>query len=298
MANRFDSYMFAIGSRHPAIKVVKQFLNAHHRVSQFNLPLTDEFNSQTSAALAEYQQYKILRDRRGVMNGETYSAMGRDMGAVRIKMATIFDPTLAALLTANSNPNSIDRALPTGEVTLAKTLYRDSLKYENVRIHNYKYFDLPFGISQPDTTLMTPNGEIYAPPAVYSKDFSGESNERKSTFIHEMCHVWQWQRNIKNVKWEAIKEKFAHGSSYDEEAYKYKIELYYDLKQFGLEQQATMIEDYYRVQICGMDFAQYRGQYRIQNDVSTPKAKDHARRILFHVLSTFLIKPEYLGENP
>lgn len=189
------------------------------------------------------------------------------------------------------------RDLTPGEIQLAKTFYRDSLKYDNVKIHDYKYLDLPFGISQPDTTLMTPNGEIYAPSSVYSKDYSAESNDLKGSYIHEMCHVWQWQRNIKNIKYQAIKEWYAHSGNYNE-SYKYTVGTYHKIDYYGLEQQASIIQDYYRVQICGMDFVQFNGQYRVQNDVSTPKAKDTARMLLFHVLSTFLIKPEYYGKNP
>ena len=211
------------------------------------------------------------------------------------------DSTLAAMFTPNLNMNSVDRDLTPGEITLAKSIYRDSLKYENVKIHNYKYLDLPFGIaSQPDTTLMTPNGEIYAPPSVYSADFSGESNDWKAIFLHEMCHVWQWQRNIKNIKVDAAKEWWAHNGSYDD-AYKYTANahiMFPNFDKLGLEQQATIIEDYYRVQICKLDFVQHNGQYRIQNDVSTPKAKEEARLAVYYTLSTFLIKPEYLGKNP
>ena len=75
MTDQLNSYMFAIGSRHPVIKIIKEFLNMHPNVSQFNLPLTDEFNSQVAVSLAEYQRHKMLSTCNGVMNFETYSAM-------------------------------------------------------------------------------------------------------------------------------------------------------------------------------------------------------------------------------
>ena len=80
MANQFSSYVFAIGSRHPVIKIIKEFLNTQPKVSQFNLPLTDEFNSQVAASVAEYQRHKLLPVCNGVMNFETYSVMGKDIG--------------------------------------------------------------------------------------------------------------------------------------------------------------------------------------------------------------------------
>lgn len=48
------------------------------------------------------------------------------------------------------------RALTAGEVVLAKRVFKDSIDYTKVKIHNKKYI-----VVQPNNSGMTPNGEIY-----------------------------------------------------------------------------------------------------------------------------------------
>ncbi len=91
------------------------------------------------------------------------------------------------------------RRMTSGELTLARSIFENTIDYNKVWIHNEKY--LP---GQGERTAMTPNGEMYYPDAVYSSDFSSQSmpGERETVagashlFIHEMMHVWQYQKGM------------------------------------------------------------------------------------------------------
>ncbi|MCJ2918470.1 type IV secretion protein Rhs [Escherichia coli] len=89
------------------------------------------------------------------------------------------------------------RRMTSGELTLARSIFENTIDYSKVWIHNEKY--LP---GQGERTAMTPNGEMYYPDAVYSSDYSSQTmpGDRETVagashlFIHEMMHVWQYQK--------------------------------------------------------------------------------------------------------
>ena len=57
------------------------------------------------------------------------------------------------------------RSLTEGEIKLAKPIFKDSIDYSLVRVHDEKYI-----FFQPGNSGMTPNGEIYVDGA-YSADY-------------------------------------------------------------------------------------------------------------------------------
>lgn len=293
---RFQHLMFSVGSRHPAIHFIKQFLNKYSRVGIFNLTPTPEFDLQTQSALAKYQTYKRLAST-GVMDVKTWASIGVDMNSIEIQMAGMSDPLVNKLLNKFFGGG---RGLSADEIKLAQTVYKSSIDYNKVIVHKGKYFDLPFGLSQPDNTLMTPNGEIYAPPNVYSSDYASYvSQDMKAIFIHEMCHVWQWQRNIKNIKTEGLYGQISNLGDY-EEMYKYKLQKYIwagttenDLAEYGLEQQAAIIEDYYRVVLNNLALSSNRKGQNCQNTQPLNDIKD----LLKFILKKFIANPSYLGSS-
>lgn len=141
---------------------------------------------------------------------------------------------------------------------------------------------------------MTPNGEIYAPPDIYSNGYTGESDDFKAIIIHEITHVWQWQRNIKNVRTSAAGEFICHGLNYDA-AYYYKLQEYVDLKEFGLEQQATIVEDYYRVFITPrLTFTtDAKGKTRNLNFSDPNYSIKETKRFFEQTMSKFTTNPNY-----
>ena len=89
------------------------------------------------------------------------------------------------------------RALTPGEIKMLRPIFKNSIFYEEVYVHNGDW--LPFGM-QDDETIMTPNGQLYCPKTTFREDYSTLSkseNNIKGWFIHEMTHVWQWNRGYR-----------------------------------------------------------------------------------------------------
>jgi len=134
-----------------------------------------------------------------------------------------------------------ERALTAGEIALAQRLYKNSINYSTVKIHDEKYLFI-----QPDNSGMTPNGEIYVAGAkTYFADYSIEGVYERGFFIHEMAHVWQYQLNILSPIGAAINERILNVFDYDK-AYDYELVASKDLLTYRIEQQAQIIEDFYR----------------------------------------------------
>lgn len=169
------------------------------------------------------------------------------------------------------------RNLTPGEEKIAREVYKTSIDYSKVKVHDGKYF---FG--QPGNSGMTPNGEIYASSGAYHTDYSAENAHTQGFFIHEMAHVWQHQNDILNVVWSAFLEQISHGFDYNK-AYPYLLDANKNILNYDIEQQASMIEDYFRVVKRNIDFR----QGRIQNGGT--KAEKTA--LLTAVLSSFITAP-------
>ena len=170
------------------------------------------------------------------------------------------------------------RKLTHNEIAIAKKVFKDSLDYQKIRIHNEKY-----AFFQPNNSGMTPNGEIYVHGA-YRKDYSSAVPQLKAFFIHEMVHVWQYQLKILNPVTAAIGESIRHVFSY-EKAYEYTLEAGKDILDYKIEQQASIIEDYYRVTHAGLPVH----LNRMKNNYSDVK-KD---KLFEKVLAKFITSPKY-----
>ena len=77
------------------------------------------------------------------------------------------------------------RALTTGEIEIARSVFGDTINYAKVRLFKQKWW--PF---HPRNAAMAPMGNIYFHPegGVWSEDFANESLSRQGFFIHEMTH--------------------------------------------------------------------------------------------------------------
>lgn len=109
------------------------------------------------------------------------------------------------LTRADNNGNKcidveIGRKLTSGETNLAKEMFGNSIDYTKVHIYDKKW-----AFFQGKRVAMTPDGNIYFAPDVYTKDFSLASASTKHFFIHEMTHVWQYQMGAANG-WLGIKQ--------------------------------------------------------------------------------------------
>lgn len=71
------------------------------------------------------------------------------------------------------------RLLTSGEIQLGKSIFGNSIQWNNVWVHCESY--LPFAL-QGKFVGMTPNGEMYFRKETYQKDFSKSSNSDKHFF--------------------------------------------------------------------------------------------------------------------
>lgn len=173
---------------------------------------------------------------------------------------------------------SNSRFLTAAEIVLAKKIYKASLDYSLVKVHNGKYNPM-----QPNNSGMTPNGEIYVDGA-YASDYGISRPVLKAFFIHEMAHVYQYQLNVLDPISSAIGEAFRYGFDYDK-AYYYTLSPNKDLLDYGIEQQAQIIEDYFRVNFIA---ANPKGSY-MQNKLADVKRDD----LFAKVLKKFITNPAY-----
>lgn len=148
-----------------------------------------------------------------------------------------------AALEWNGHPllSSIDRTarrLTPGEVTLARTVFGDTIDYDRVRLFARPYM----GVASRDFhTTVSPNGHIYS--RSLRADYAAGTLPEQSHFLHEMTHVWQHQ-NGRSVRAAAlagwVRSKFNYFSLY---AYEDRPDRRFD--RMNIEQQADMVADYH-----------------------------------------------------
>ena len=119
------------------------------------------------------------------------------------------------------------RLLTSGEKRLVQSVFEDAIAVDAVQIRNRKWF--PF---QPRHTIMAPTGHIHFHPkgGSFREDFSRESLHLQGLFIHEMVHVWQYQ---KGIFLPLMRHPFCR--------YHYSIKPGWRLDQYGIEQQAEIV---------------------------------------------------------
>lgn len=134
------------------------------------------------------------------------------------------------------------RRLRLGEINLASSLFGYSIYYHKVWIHLESY--LPFNLQNPGQA-MSPDGEMWFRPQKYEHDFSMPINQRSPNaqhlFMHEMMHVWQHQRGM----WVRVRGAFSWAVDYT-----YSLDKE-NLLDYGLEQQASIVSDYWLLKNYG-----------------------------------------------
>lgn len=165
------------------------------------------------------------------------------------------------------------RSLTRGEITLAQSIFSDSIDYASVGVYDRGYAFLNA------MGNMSYRGNIYLPDDHYA-DFSDAPLRHKRLFIHESVHVWQHQNNILNLAVAALREGVKHRFNYGQ-AYLFHLEMGKDLLDYGLEQQAAIIEDYFLRQHGGPSMG------RCLN------TETNTQTLLEGVLTNFLNDPAY-----
>jgi len=175
------------------------------------------------------------------------------------------------------------RPLTPGEIALARTMFGDSLDYAAVRLHDRRI--LPPGLQDRHQAVAV-NNDISFAGTSYSDDFGAEPDGvKQSVFIHEMCHVWQHQNRVLSTAREGVREMLRHGFNYGA-AYPYDLRNGRDLTDYGFEQQAAMVQDYFLLTRHG-DTGSFKNRRLTRGDAATLKRKYES------VLKNFLKDPAY-----
>lgn len=118
------------------------------------------------------------------------------------------------------------RQLTMGEKILAESIFGQSLNLDHVDVVAHKLIIKNYAVS--------PNGNIYFHPKDWKADFSKESLEQQSWLIHELVHVWQIQQGIAVVRKALLNRR-----------YQYVLTAGKAFLNYGIEQQAQMVQDYF-----------------------------------------------------
>lgn len=149
------------------------------------------------------------------------------------------------------------RSLTAGEKQLAKGVFGDAIDLEKVRIKTAWWVLAGYAVS--------PDGNIYFHPDDWMEDVSHETLLMRAWLIHELTHVWQVQRG-RAVFWRALTDR------------QYDYQFGKAFADYGIEQQARMVEDYYLHKETGQDCRAWQAcvPFLTQESGSTIAAKIHS----------------------
>lgn len=119
------------------------------------------------------------------------------------------------------------RPLTTGEVAIAHSVFGHSLDTSSVRLKTAWWVLKNYAVS--------PNGNIYFHPDDWVEDFSTQSLSLRAWLVHELTHVWQVQQGIKVFRKALFNRR-----------YHYVLKAGRPFVSYGVEQQARMVEDFYK----------------------------------------------------
>lgn len=133
-----------------------------------------------------------------------------------------------------------DRGLTADEIAAARTMYGDMIDYSKVRVITGEDMTLWGRILTNGWAAVTWGNTIYFPNDENNKslyNFEGRSD----WMVHEMGHVYQYQNDGWGYVPKSVWEQLTKGKA----AYIYEIEPGKEFDKYGVEQQATIIHDYY-----------------------------------------------------
>ena len=177
------------------------------------------------------------------------------------------------------DPGAKHRHLTAAEMAMVRPLFRDSVDYATILV-----IDDRFTPAQPENTYMTPEGSIYAPGDLWRDDYAAKSVDPglQAVFVHEIGHVWQFQNGMDMISEGLL--AFASAEGDYEKAYPYTLAPDRDLLDYGMEQAASIFEDYFLIRNHGLP------PRRLQNPVS----EAHRDALYSTVLERFLADPKYV----
>ena len=144
------------------------------------------------------------------------------------KMRKIKDNVWSAIKTRinNNKSNTHCRVLTRDEKVLARSVFGDDIQLDRIRLKTAWWVFKNYAVS--------PNGNIYFNRHDWVDDFSKASLTKQAWLIHELTHVWQLQKGLKVVRGAIVNRR-----------YQYILEEGKDFFRYGIEQQASMVQDYF-----------------------------------------------------
>ena len=136
---------------------------------------------------------------------------------------------------------SIDRALTPAEIALTASVFGAGIDTARTSVRHRKFW-----MFHPWWVTMAPDGHIWCHPNGFDwcADYAAEPLGTRAHFIHEMVHVWQRQQGQNLV---LTRPPFAR--------YGYKLTPGKAFARYGVEQQACIVADAYRLREAG-DYAE------------------------------------------
>ncbi|WP_376093747.1 hypothetical protein ACE7GA_26120 [Roseomonas sp. CCTCC AB2023176] len=152
----------------------------------------------------------------------------------------------------------MERTLTFGEKNLLASIFGAMLPYGEIRV---RINSAEIG---GENNSITPEGHPYFSPHHAKSDFSSATLDEQWIFFHEMTHSWQYFHNIRPLA-NAIGLFIASMGNY-QGTYKYDLAGKTRFGDFNIEQQASLVADY---------FSLSKGGAVRDNASRTPKLTDY-----------------------
>lgn len=138
------------------------------------------------------------------------------------------------------------RSLTAAEIAVLRKIYGDKIDYSKVRIVSGDDMTLWGKSLTRGTYGVTWGNTIYFPNDGNKKSLYSQDSDT-DWLVHEMAHVYQYQKDGWGYFPMAMWEQLTQGTG----AYEYHIEPGKEFGKYGIEHQATIIQDYYRGALSG-----------------------------------------------
>jgi hypothetical protein len=176
--------------------------------------------------------------------------------------------------------------LDESEKDLTHSIFNSSVDETNIKIHKSAIANFYMELIGADA--LTFGDTILLRDEIYKNRDSDSDFYTHYVMAHELTHVWQGQ-NCGNLHFRALKEKassIANGDGFYGH-YGYVLLPKKDLSEYGVEQQASIIADYYAIQ-QGLEPLYL---------INAKESKEEYTRLYESALSQFLKDPSYLRQQ-
>lgn len=212
---------------------------------------------------------------------------------------------LTTALVASVVEFSPGRSLTADEQETVQSVFNDSAPTQDIRIHQSQTADSFMNLLGNHGQAFS--DKIFMHSNVYSHNFipqyaknnkhkenktiSADQQDKLFTFLHETAHTWQhahcfWSMIGSTTK-QALPQLFGSDHSRIENIYQYTLETNKDLLEYNIEQQASIIAEYYLL-----------NEYNTPPIMSKNTGNADALKTLYKsVLKNFLEDPSYIKDR-